>query len=105
MTHKGHRSVDVKKRNKADAEYTFEHGEVINQAFDGVSIHSVPTKIQTSFPTDFRERKESAQGFHYEDNGDLKTMTEFDGRDRRNNIVVTSYIVVTTILTYLTKRK
>jgi hypothetical protein len=29
------------------------------------------------------ERKETAQGFHYEANGDFKTLTEFNGCDRR----------------------
>ena len=40
-----------KNLNKADTEYTFEHGEVINYTLDGVSIHPVTTKIQVSFPT------------------------------------------------------
>jgi hypothetical protein len=30
---------------KADIEYPFEHGEVINYTLDGVSIHQVTTKI------------------------------------------------------------
>jgi hypothetical protein len=34
------------KNKKADIEYPFEHGEVINYTLDGVSIHTVSTKIQ-----------------------------------------------------------
>ena len=50
---------------------------------DGVSIHPVTTKIQASFPTQLPERKETAQGFYHEANGDFKTVTEFNGCDRR----------------------
>jgi hypothetical protein len=46
----------------------------MNHALDGVLIHSVTTKIQASFLTKLAERKETAQGFHYEDNGDFKTV-------------------------------
>ena len=49
MPHKeGHLLVDDFK--KADIDYPFEHGEVINYTLDGVSIHPVTTKIQVSFP-------------------------------------------------------
>ena len=67
-------------KEKADIEYPFEHGEVINYTLDGVSIHPVTTKIQTpfltldgvsihpvtkqiqaSFLTQLPERKETAQ--------------------------------------------
>ena len=41
-------------------EYPFEHGAVINYTLDGVSIHSVTTKIQAFFLTQFLERKEIA---------------------------------------------
>ena len=71
------------KIKKADTEYPFEHGEVINYTLDGVSIHPVTTKIQASFLTHLPERKETAQGFHHEANGDFKTVTEFNGCDRR----------------------
>ena len=47
----GHLLVD----KKADIEYPFEHGEVINYTLDGVSIHPVTTKIQVSFITVARE--------------------------------------------------
>jgi hypothetical protein len=56
----------------SDIEYPFEHGEVINYTLDGVSIHPVTTKIQASFLTLLPERKETAQGFHHETNGDFK---------------------------------
>ena len=56
--------------------YPFEHGEVINYTSDGVSIHPVTTKIQVSFQTQLPERKETAQVFHHEANGDFKTVTE-----------------------------
>ena len=59
------RCVQIK---KADAEYTFEHGEVIYQALD-VLIHPVTTKI-----TQFPERQETAQGFHHEANGEFKKL-------------------------------
>ena len=49
------------------------HGEVINYILDGVPIHPVTTKIQTSFLTQSPERKETAHGFHHEANGDFKT--------------------------------
>ena len=62
------------KNKKADNVYPFEHGEVINYTLDGVSIHPVTTKIQTSFLTQLLERKETAQGFHHEANGDFKTV-------------------------------
>jgi hypothetical protein len=65
------------------AEYPFEHGEVINYTMDGVLIHPVTTKIQAPFLTQLPERKETAQGFHHEANGDFKTVTEFNGCDRR----------------------
>ena len=70
-------------KNKADIEYPFENGQVKNCTFDGVSIHPVLTKTQASFLTHFPERKETAQGFHHEANGDFKTVTEFNGCGRR----------------------
>ena len=77
------------KRN-ADAEYPFQHCEVINYTLDGVSIHPVTTNIQLSFLTQLPERKETAQGFHHEANGDFNTVTELNntvtelnGCDRR----------------------
>jgi hypothetical protein len=68
-------------KKKADNEYPFEHGEVINYTLD--SIHPVTTKIQVSFITQLPERKETAQGFHHEANGNFKTDTEYNGCDRR----------------------
>jgi hypothetical protein len=43
----------------------------------------VTTKIQVSFLTQLPERKETAQEFHHEANGDFKTVTEFNGCDSR----------------------
>jgi hypothetical protein len=62
---------------KADTEYPFHY------TLDGVSIHPVTTKIQTAFLTQLLERKETTQGFHHEANGDFKTVTEFNGCDKR----------------------
>jgi hypothetical protein len=50
---------------------------------DGVSLHPVTTKIEASFLTQLPARKETAQVFHHEANGDFKTVTEFTGCDRR----------------------
>ena len=66
---------------KADIEYPFEHGEVINYTLDDASIHPV-TKIQASFLTQLPEMKKNTQGFHHQANGALKTVTEFNGSDR-----------------------
>jgi hypothetical protein len=52
----------------------FEHGEVHNFTLDGVSINPVTTIIQVSFLTQLLERKETAQGFHHEPNGDFKSV-------------------------------
>jgi hypothetical protein len=68
---------------KADIEYPFEHGAVINYNLAGVSIHPVTTKIQTSFLTQLKERKETAQGLNHKSNDYFKTVTEFNGCDRR----------------------
>ena len=62
----------VIKCQKADREYSFEHGEVINYTLDGVSIHPVTTKIQVFILTQLPERKETAQGFYHEANSDVK---------------------------------
>ena len=71
------------KKKREYIEYSFEHREVINYTLDGVSLHSVTTKIQASFLTQLPERKETTQGFHHEVNSDFKTVTEFNGCDRR----------------------
>ena len=60
-------------KRKADIEYPFDHGEVINYTLDGVSIHPVTTKIQASFLTQLPERKETTKGF-YHDKCDFKTV-------------------------------
>jgi hypothetical protein len=46
-------------KQKADMKYPFEHGEVINDTLDGVSIHPVTTNIQTPLLTQLSERKET----------------------------------------------
>ena len=84
---------------KTDIEYPFEHGEVINYTLDGVSIHPVTTKIQASFLTQLLERKETTQGFHHEGNGDFKTVTEFNGCDRRKLRMDQQHCSYSTILT------
>ena len=56
---------------------------VIIYTLDGVSIHPVTTRILASFLTQLPERKETAQGFHHEVNGVFKTVTEFNGCDKR----------------------
>ena len=58
-----------------DLKYPFEHCEVINYTLDGVSIHPVTTKTQVSFLAQLPERKETAQRFHHDANGDFKTVT------------------------------
>jgi hypothetical protein len=50
---------------------------------DGVSIHPVTKKIQASFLTQLSEGNKTAQGFPHEPNGEFKTVTEFNGCDRR----------------------
>ena len=60
--------------SQADIEYPFDYGEVNNYTVDGVSIHPVITNIQAPFLTQLPERKETAQGFHHEANGDFKTV-------------------------------
>ena len=87
------------KKKKIDNEYPFEHGEVINYTVDGVSIHPVTTKIQASFLTQLPERKETTQGFYYEANGDFKTVTEFNGCDRRKLRMDQQHCSNSTILT------
>jgi hypothetical protein len=62
------------KNKKADIEYPFEHGEVINYTLDGVSIHLVTTEIQASILTHLTDRKETTQGFRNEANGDFITV-------------------------------
>jgi hypothetical protein len=56
---------------------------VIIYTLDGVSIHPVTTRILASFLTQLPERKETAQGFRHKVNGVFKTVTEFNGCDKR----------------------
>jgi hypothetical protein len=86
-------------KKKLAIEYHFEHGEVINYTLDGVSIDPVTTKIQVSFLTELLERKETAHGFHHEANGDFKTVTEFNGCDRRKLMMDQQHCRYSSILT------
>ena len=56
-------------------------------------------KIQASFLTQLTERKESAQGFPHEVIGDFKTVTEFNGCDRRKLRIDQQHCIYSTILT------
>jgi hypothetical protein len=64
---------------------------------DGVSIHTVTSKIQASFLTRLQERKEITQGIHHEATGDFKT--EYNGCDRRNLRMNQKHCSDSTILT------
>jgi hypothetical protein len=55
----------------------------MNYSLEGVSIQPVTTKIQVSYLTQQPERKETAQAFHHEANGDIKTVTEFNCCEKR----------------------
>ena len=92
----GHLLIDGQ---KTVIEYPFQHGKDINYTLDGVSIHPVTTQIQASFLTQLLERKETTQGFHHEANGDFKTVTEFNGCDRRKLRMDHQHCRFSTILT------
>jgi hypothetical protein len=66
---------------------------------NGVSIHLVTAKIQASFLTQLPERKETSQGFHHEANGDFKTVTDFNGCDKRKLRMDQEHCSYSTILT------
>ena len=72
---------------------------VINYTLDGAPIHPVKTKIQVSFLTQLPERRETTQAFHHESNGDFKTVTEFNGCDRRKLRMDQQHCSYSTILT------
>ena len=55
----------------------------INYTLNGVSIHPVITKMQASFLAQSSESKETTQRFRYGGKGDVKTVTEVNGCDRR----------------------
>jgi hypothetical protein len=65
---------------------------------DGVSIHPVTTKIHASFLSQLLERKETAQGFHHDSNGDFD-VAEFNGCDRRKLRMDQQHCSYSTILT------
>ena len=87
------------RKEEADIEYPFEHGEVINYTLGGVSIHPVTTKIQASFLTKLPARKETTLGFQHEANVDFKTVTDFNGCDRRKLRMEQQHCNYSTILT------
>jgi hypothetical protein len=82
---------------KADIEYPFEHGEVINYTLDGVSIYPVTTKIQISILSCWRGRK-PLRDFTTRP-GDFKTVAEFNGCDRRKLRMDQQQCSYSTILT------
>jgi hypothetical protein len=84
---------------KADIEYPFEHGEVINYTLDCVSVHPVTTKIQSSFLTQLPERKKPSEGLDHEAKGDFKTVTEFNGCAKRKLRMDQQHCSNSTILT------
>ena len=61
--------------------------------------HPVTTNIHMSFLTQLPERKEAAQEFHHEANGDFKT--EFNGCDKRKLRTDEQHCSYSTILTLL----
>ena len=75
--------VDGKNYEKQTMNFPLSMVQLLITLRVGVSIHPVTTKIQASFLTKLLERKETAQGLHHEANGDFKTVTEFNGCDRR----------------------
>ena len=81
-----------KRKKKADFDYPFQHGEVINHTLDGVSVHLVTTKVQMSFLIRLMERKETAQGFQHEAN-------RAHGCDRRKLSMAQTHCSYSTIVT------
>ena len=87
------------KIQKADIEYPFEHGEVINYTLEGVSVHPGKDTVQKSVLTQLPERKETTQGLHHEANGDFKTVAEFHSCGRRKLRMDQQHCSYSTILT------
>ena len=77
----------------------------INNTLDGISIHPVTIRIRESFLTQLPERKETARGMHHEANGDFKTVTEFNGCDRRKLRMDQQHCNYSTILNKLQSEK
>ena len=57
---------------KADIEYPFEHGEVINYTFDGASIHRATTKLQASFLVQYIFHQTLGDEFNFQQDNNLK---------------------------------
>ena len=73
--------------------------KLLNYTLDGVSVHPVTTKIQASFLTQLPKRKETAQEFHHEANGDFKTVTVFNVCTMRKLMMDQQHCSYSTILT------
>jgi hypothetical protein len=86
------------KRSKIDTTPKCQQYDCTNPK-SGVSIHQVTIEVQAYFLTQFPEREETAQGFHHEENGDFKTVTEFNGCDRRKLMMNQQHCIYSTILT------
>ena len=80
---------------KADTEYPFEHGEVINYTLGSVSIHPVTTKIQVSFLT--RRGRTPLRDFTMRPIA--TTVTEFNVCERRKLRMDQQHCSYSTILT------
>ena len=82
-----------------EIEYYFQHGEVINYTLDGVSVHPVSKKMQASLLIQLPERKETAQGFHHEANGNFKPVTELNRCNKKKLRMDQQHRSYSTILT------
>jgi hypothetical protein len=91
----GHLLVDGKNK-KADIEYPFENGEVINYTLDGVSI---PSHYKGTGDLINSEVKETDQEFQHEANGDFPKVTDFNSCEKRKQ----QHCSYSITLTYLTE--
>ena len=85
------KNFKFKKKNtkKADIEYPFEHGEVLNDTLDGVSIHPVTTKLQGFLPLICRRGRKLLRDFTMRPTGTLKQLQRLMAVIWIHNIVVT----------------
>ena len=63
------------KNKKADVEYPFEHSKVINYTLVVYQYTQSLQRYRCPFLTQLPERKETAQRFHHEANGDFETVS------------------------------
>ena len=61
----------------------FERDMVVGSRCTDLSVSRTATLLGFSHSTQLSERKENAQGFHHDANGDFKTVAEFNSCDRR----------------------